>query len=252
MPNANGAFLRELVARRGWHVSEFIQAMVNTGEVVPGVLRESSVRRWFVDGPPRKGRAHRAMLRALEIGSDSPEWHRLIGQGGRSGSDLIAWLRRRAVLSARIHVEPVGSRGIQGLAAPAEGGLLCLDLGSHVRLKLRLDQPVHSLILNHSHTDDAIDVLFPSTVEPDAHLRPENGVAFLPRQVASAYPVNGPKGKNDLYVVMAEAPITVGVPWLTTMATRALTAHEADLLGQALGLAEHMIAEVGHVAYCVD
>lgn len=257
-----GEYLRRLLLGKGWQVKQLVAAMEATGKVAKEEVSDGRVRGWLSDGPPKAGPRHQALLEALGIGEGSRE--QAILQGllpaappdfpPQAPLDLVGWLRRLPQAEAGIELAQVDARGLRPLA-PADGeAALYLPEGGQVQIRLFLDARRFAVVLNHSRPDGALFLLLPTPREPDGRLVPEGGQATLPpspdAKVAIGYPVGGPKGVNDLYVLLLQEPLPA-IGWLAEAEKRALTPQEAQALGAMLDVHRMQLTELRHVAYQV-
>lgn len=258
---SRASFLRQLVAVKGWQLGEFIRAMEQTGHVGKGVLSRSTVQNWYFEGPPKGGPNHRAMLAALGIAEGSDEQARLQGRQpwhSEGHPDLLGWLRQADPGIGGISLRLVGERGIRPIPEGDEE-LPGIPERGMVQIVLGLAAPCFALVLNHSRVDGTLWVLMPSGLAPDGHLIPEAraGIVCLPvptpgvLRPAAAYPIGGPKGRNDLYAVLMRAPLPVALSFADT-SERALVAQEINALGEALRAHEDAVTEVRRFAYLVE
>lgn len=252
-------FLRHLIATKGWQIGEFIRAMEETDHVKAGTLPRPTVRRWYFAGPPKSGRNHRAMLAALSIAEGSREQAILQGRQPwkpEERPNLLEWLRQAAPGTGEMSLRVVEDRGIRPVPN-SDLDLPRLHEGGMVQVVLGLAEPCFALLFNHSHGDAALWLLLLSGSAAATPLVPKAGVAILPVPTpgvlppVTAYPIGGPKGRNDIYAVFMRSPLPDAFEF-ADIAERPLFSQEMEALGKSLRTHEDAVTDVRRFAYLVE
>lgn len=246
------AYLEHLMASRGWsprHLMRELFIDYNPHRLPGGhTLEYSRISHWLKDGPPRSGDRHLALLGAFGI--DPGSHAQAILQGKEKWTPafggVVERLSRFALAYDGASLAHASNRGLRP-TAKGEDDLPEFTIDSIVQIEITAPEPAFILIIDHSHSNSAIFIIYPDENHVSIASQKQSGELKFPVNSAG-YPIGGPIGRNDLYIILSDSAF--GIPESFFM-PQALTSYKQIHLEQLIDKNAIQIKKVIKLSYLV-